>query len=93
MLKVFRIFMPYVKKNWWMYALGVVGLILVDGFQLIVPQITRNIIDGLTYGTISDSLLFKYAAYIDWSVGTWTYKPMTRNVVTSPWRRGWGLKQ
>ncbi|MFP4458498.1 MAG: ABC transporter ATP-binding protein [Candidatus Zixiibacteriota bacterium] len=63
-MKVFRIFIPYIKKNWWMYAIGFVTLIIVDGIQLFIPQINKRIIDGLTYGTITDDTLFKYAAII-----------------------------
>jgi ATP-binding cassette subfamily B protein len=40
-------------------AAGIVALILVDGLQLIIPQILRKLIDGLAAGTAQADLIWK----------------------------------
>ncbi len=40
-------------------AAGIVALILVDGLQLIIPQILRKLIDGLAAGTAQSDFIWK----------------------------------
>ncbi len=40
-------------------AAGIVALILVDGLQLIIPQILRKLIDGLAAGTAQPDFIWK----------------------------------
>lgn len=42
----------YLKKHWFIYTLGIVMLALVDYYNLIVPQITGQITDGLSAKTL-----------------------------------------
>jgi len=63
-MKDFKVLFPYIKKNWWLYLIGFVGLVFVDGIQLYIPQIQRKAIDGLTFGTVNELDLLKYGLLI-----------------------------
>ncbi|MCK5833899.1 ABC transporter ATP-binding protein [bacterium] len=63
-MKEFKTLKKYFWKYKWAFAGGFFALLFVDAFQLIIPQIIRNIIDGLTFGTINNNGLFRYAGII-----------------------------
>ena len=48
----------YYKKYFWFFLLGVIALLAVDFFQLMIPEICGNIIDGVQ-ATGEDSLFNK----------------------------------
>lgn len=43
----------YLKKHWFIYTLGVLMLALVDYYNLIIPQLTGQITDGLSAKTLN----------------------------------------
>ncbi len=63
-MREFRTLKKYFWKYRWAFIGGFFALLFVDGFQLIIPRIIRNIIDGLTFGTIEQSGLLRYAIII-----------------------------
>jgi ATP-binding cassette, subfamily B, multidrug efflux pump len=54
----------FLIKHKWSYIIGIVWLILVDGVQLIVPQIFRNLTDDFDNRVISSAGILKYILYI-----------------------------
>lgn len=49
----------YVKYGFF-FALGVAALITVDWFQLLIPDITGSIIEGIQFGTLTAEILQNY---------------------------------
>ena len=43
----------YLKKHWFIYTIGVLMLALVDYYNLIIPQLTGQITDGLSAKTLN----------------------------------------
>lgn len=43
----------YYRKYFWYFFFGILTLIFVDSIQVLVPEYTRNIVDGVTNGEIS----------------------------------------
>ena len=54
-------FTKYYFKYGFMFLLGIVSLIVVDFFQLEIPDIIGNIIDGINYHTLTPEILAEYA--------------------------------
>jgi ATP-binding cassette subfamily B protein len=63
-MKVFKLFFPYIRKNYRSYLFGLIGLLLVDGLQLIIPRINKLVIDELTFGTATDADMMRFGIYI-----------------------------
>ncbi|HHS50214.1 MAG TPA: ABC transporter ATP-binding protein [candidate division Zixibacteria bacterium] len=63
-MKVFAPLKHYFWKYRWAFVGGFFALVFVDAFQLILPRITRTIIDGLTFGTIESPDLLRWSAII-----------------------------
>ncbi|RKZ30477.1 ABC transporter ATP-binding protein [bacterium] len=63
-MKVFRTLKKYLWRYKWYFVAGFFMLLLVDGFQLVIPRITKAAIDALSYGTADSALLMKYAGFI-----------------------------
>ena len=57
----------FYKKYFWFFFFGIVSLIVVDVFQLWIPEIVGKIIDGVTDGTIFES--GKIVNYALWLIG------------------------
>ena len=47
-----RFLMGYIKRHKWHYILGIATLFIVDFANLYIPQVTGEIIDGLTLNTL-----------------------------------------
>ncbi|MFA5524095.1 MAG: ABC transporter ATP-binding protein [Tissierellales bacterium] len=60
----FKTLKDFFIKHKWKYVLGVLWLIIVDIFQLLVPQIFRIVFDSLETGTLTSQNLAKYSIYI-----------------------------
>jgi ATP-binding cassette subfamily B protein len=60
----FRTLKNYFIRYKWHLIAGLATLLVVDGLQLIVPQVIRWAIDDLTMGGIVQRDLIKYALYI-----------------------------
>ncbi|UCD72397.1 MAG: ABC transporter ATP-binding protein [Syntrophobacterales bacterium] len=60
----FRTLREYFVQNRWRLLAGLATLLVVDGLQLIIPQIIRWAIDDLTIGGIVQAALIKYGIYI-----------------------------
>jgi ATP-binding cassette subfamily B multidrug efflux pump len=48
LLKEYRTLFRYMKPYRWWYIAGVVSLVITNGFQLLIPQFIRQVIDTLT---------------------------------------------
>ncbi len=46
----------YYKKYFWFFFFGVLALILVDFFQLLIPQIFGDLVDGISDGSIFEDM-------------------------------------
>jgi len=60
----FRTLKGYFVQHRWRLLAGLVTLLVVDGLQLIIPQVIKWAIDDLTRGGIVQADLVKYALYI-----------------------------
>ncbi len=54
----------YYIKYLYLFIIGLISLILVDWFQLEIPEVMRQVIDGLTTGTLTKDALVKLALTI-----------------------------
>ena len=59
-----KLIYPYFRKNALKIALGILFMIIVDGAQLIIPQIVKEAIDTLGNGTFEQSELVLQCVYI-----------------------------
>ncbi|MBP7264533.1 MAG: ABC transporter ATP-binding protein [Spirochaetia bacterium] len=50
MLKEFKTLLPYIKRYWLRYALGLLCLVTVDAAQLLLPQYLRRAVDTVAAG-------------------------------------------
>ncbi len=64
MLKNFRTLYPYFRENALAIAIGIVCLIMVDGFQVYIPRIVKSAVDGLTDGTATGWSLLRWGGII-----------------------------
>jgi len=63
-IEVFRTLKPYLWKYSIYYKLGLFSLIFVNGFQLIIPQITRAAVNDMSFGRATSDGMLKYAMII-----------------------------
>ncbi|MBN1755370.1 ABC transporter ATP-binding protein [bacterium] len=63
-MKTFARLKKYFKQYKWIYLLGFLSLLLVDGLQLITPRILKHAIDDMVYGFATRAGLLKYAGLI-----------------------------
>ena len=63
-MKVFRTLKKYLLRYKWHFIAGFFMLLLVDGFQLVIPRIMKAAIDAISYGTANSAMLMKYAGFI-----------------------------
>jgi ATP-binding cassette subfamily B protein len=63
-MKSFLLILPYFRKNRLIIATGISSLILVDFLQLVIPRITKWVIDDLTVFTITPTGLLVYGLEI-----------------------------
>ena len=59
-----KLIYPYFKKNALKIGLGILFMIIVDGAQLIIPQIVKGAIDTLSSGNFERSQLVRQCLYI-----------------------------
>jgi len=60
----FRTLKGYFVQHRWRLLIGLATLLVVDGLQLIIPQVIKLAIDDLTRGGIVQADLVKYGLYI-----------------------------
>ena len=60
----FRTLKSYFVQHRWRLVIGLATLLVVDGLQLIIPQVIKWTIDDLTRGGIVRADLIKYGLYI-----------------------------
>ena len=60
----FRTLKRYFVQHRWRLLIGLATLLVVDGLQLIIPQVIKLAIDDLTRGGIVQADLVKYGLYI-----------------------------
>ncbi len=63
-MKSFLTIKEYFLEHKKYYIIGVIWLIVIDGVQLMVPQILRRLTDDLQFGNLDRSRLFFYAFLI-----------------------------
>ncbi len=63
-IKIFKTLEQYIDKYKVYYKIGLFALIFVNGFQLIIPQITRAAVDDMTFGRATSNTLLRYAGII-----------------------------
>jgi len=59
-----KLIYPYFKKNALKIGLGILFMIIVDGAQLIIPQIVKGAIDTLSNGNFERNQLVRQCLYI-----------------------------
>jgi len=64
MVKTLKKLAPFLKGEGKFFFAGVVALLFVDGFQLIMPRITKHAVDALAYGRATDAYLFHLAIFV-----------------------------
>ncbi len=62
--KLIALILPVFARHWKRLLIGFVGLLLVDAFQLLVPRVTRTVIDGLEMGKADDHFLLRLGLVI-----------------------------
>lgn len=62
-MKSYRTIIPFLKKNWHHYLIGILMLIIVDAATLIVPQIFRAFTDAMVDGTLNRDFIIKLIIY------------------------------
>jgi ATP-binding cassette subfamily B multidrug efflux pump len=56
-MRHFRTLKPYFVENRWALAVGLFFLLLVDGLQLLIPQVIKRAVDALTLGSATLGML------------------------------------
>ena len=59
-----RLILPYLKRNFAKILAGMIAMIVVDGLQLITPQIIKNAVDNLAAGGGVRSVIFQQCLII-----------------------------
>ncbi len=62
-MKSYKTIIPFLKKNWHHYLIGILMLIIVDAATLIVPQIFRAFTDAMVDGTLNREFIVKLIIY------------------------------
>ncbi|SET69309.1 ATP-binding cassette, subfamily B [Natronincola peptidivorans] len=60
----FKTLMPHIMKKKWAYILGILCLVMVDVFQLLIPEVLRSITNRLQQNLLTFEEVFLYAVYI-----------------------------
>jgi len=63
-MREFATLREYIFRYKWALLGGFIALVFVDGFQLVIPRITKAAIDALSYGNATSALLLRYGLYI-----------------------------
>ena len=53
-----KYFAKYYLKYWICFLIGIIALVAVDFFQLEIPDVVGEVIDGLRYKTLTKDVLF-----------------------------------
>jgi ATP-binding cassette subfamily B protein len=70
MFKQYRTIFPYLRKYRWNYVLGLLCLVVVDGLQLVIPQLVKEAINLISAGSFGmDAVLRICAAMVGLAVG------------------------
>lgn len=56
-MHAYRTILPFLKKNYWHYIIGIVVLMIVDFANLLIPQIFRSFADLTTTGQLTEESL------------------------------------
>lgn len=56
-MHAYRTILPFLKKNYWHYIIGIVVLMVVDFANLLIPQIFRSFADLTTTGQLTEESL------------------------------------
>ncbi len=64
MIKEYKTIVPYLKKYWYAYCLGLLFLVLTNAGQLMIPQILRKSIDRIYWGSFLISDILKSMLFI-----------------------------
>jgi ATP-binding cassette, subfamily B, multidrug efflux pump len=59
-----KLILPYFKRNWGKILAGILCMILVDGAQLIIPQVIKSAVDTLALAQIDRSVLVRQCLII-----------------------------
>lgn len=59
MLKEYKTVLPYVKKYWYSYVVGLFFLVLTNSGQLLIPQVLRRSVDKIYTGNFESSYILK----------------------------------
>lgn len=59
MLKEYKTILPYIKKYWYAYVLGLLFLVMTNAGQLMIPQILRKAIDQIYSGSFDLLQIFR----------------------------------
>ncbi|MCP4719123.1 MAG: ATP-binding cassette domain-containing protein, partial [Desulfobacteraceae bacterium] len=59
-----KLILPYFKKNWLKILAGILCMIIVDGAQLIIPQVVKTAVDTLTTPHIDRDVLVMQCLFI-----------------------------
>ena len=58
-MKEFKTIIPYIKKYWYAYTLGLLFLVMTNAGQLLIPQILKDSIDQIYSGSFEMSAIMK----------------------------------
>jgi len=58
-MKEYKTIIPYLKKYWYAYTLGLLFLVMTNAGQLLIPQILRDSIDQIYSGSFEMSAILK----------------------------------
>ena len=64
MLKEYKTILPYIKKYWYAYILGLIFLIMTNAGQLLIPQYLRKSIDQIYSGSFEMSQILRNMLWI-----------------------------
>jgi ATP-binding cassette subfamily B protein len=59
----FKLF-KHIKRNMWQYAIALSAIIIVVAISMVMPEITRHIVDDVIVGGQSDKLMMFLGAYL-----------------------------
>jgi ATP-binding cassette subfamily B multidrug efflux pump len=63
-MKAFDLIKPFFKDHWPTVALGLISLITVDGLQLMIPRVIKQVVDDLTLLRADGTRLLFYAGAV-----------------------------
>ncbi len=77
-MKAFRTVLPHIRKRIWFLVGGLFALVLVDVLQMLIPQVIKRVVDDLSSGEATVTIMVNYGLII---VGI--------NLVIGIFRFGW----